>query len=67
MHQLRAMLIGNPMLYDMTMLALVSNVKILINWQCPFYSDSILNTVKIQLVATGHSTKINHDQACTSV
>jgi hypothetical protein len=37
------MFICYPMIYDMTMLALVSYMKILIEWKYPVYPDSILN------------------------
>jgi hypothetical protein len=41
-HQLQAMFICYPTIYDMTMLALVSYMKILIEWKYPVYPDSIL-------------------------
>jgi hypothetical protein len=37
------MFICYPMIYDMTMLSLVSYMKILIEWKYPVYPDSILN------------------------
>jgi hypothetical protein len=43
MHQLQAMFICYPTIYDMTMLALVSYMKILIEWMYPVYPDSILD------------------------
>jgi hypothetical protein len=42
-HQLQAMFICYTPIYDMTMLALVSYMKILIEWKYPVYPDSILN------------------------
>jgi hypothetical protein len=41
LHQLQAMFICYPTVYDM--LALVSYMKILIEWKYPVYPDSILN------------------------
>jgi hypothetical protein len=35
LHQLQAMFICYPTIYDMTMLALVSYMKILIEWKYP--------------------------------
>ena len=47
LHQLQAMFICYPTIYDMTMLALASYMKILIEWKYMYivYPDSILNFV----------------------
>jgi hypothetical protein len=42
LHQLQDMFICYPMIYDMTMLALVSYMNMLIEWKHPVYPDSIL-------------------------
>jgi hypothetical protein len=42
------MFICYPMIYDMTMLALVSYRNILIEWKYPVYPDSILKTPKVE-------------------
>jgi hypothetical protein len=41
-YQLQAMFICYPTIYHMTMLALVSYMKIMIEWKYPVYPDSIL-------------------------
>jgi hypothetical protein len=48
--QLQAMCICYPMsmIYDMTMIALVSYINILIEWMYPVYPDSILKVVSMQ-------------------
>jgi hypothetical protein len=43
-HQLQAMCIRYQTIYDMTMLVLVSYMKILIECKYPVYPDSIRNT-----------------------
>jgi hypothetical protein len=43
-HQPQAMFICYPTIYDMTMLAFVSYMNILIEWKYPVYPDSILNS-----------------------
>jgi hypothetical protein len=43
LHQLQAMFICYPTIYDMAMFSLVSYMKILIEWKYPVYPDSILN------------------------
>jgi hypothetical protein len=43
LQQLQAMFICYPTIYDMTMLAIVSYMKTLIEWKHPVYPDSILN------------------------
>jgi hypothetical protein len=41
LHHLQAMSICYPTIYDMTMLALVSYMLLLIEWKYPVYPDSI--------------------------
>jgi hypothetical protein len=42
LHQLQAMIICYPTIYDMILLALVSYIKILIEWKYPVFPDRIL-------------------------
>jgi hypothetical protein len=46
LHQLQAMFIGYPMIFDMTILALVSYVEIMIDRLYRVYPDSIINCVQ---------------------
>jgi hypothetical protein len=43
LHQLQAMFICYPTIYDLTMSTLVSHMKLIIEWKYPVYPDSIIN------------------------